>query len=293
MYCTKCGRKLEEGEVCTCRQNDIVKMQSQSQAKEQLNNEEEQQFEEQVTQQTQNQQNTNSQTNYQYQQNEQSARKTVDITKEAEWVKQKGNAAAKNAKVFIKSAIQILKRPVSETERMLMEDTGKEGIRFIIEKGIMLTVAVLIVAAYLSKDLPVEMPYGGMIIFMLLATMGFDFMEAFLLKAFTAAFGGSTTMKSMYTVVGVRAVYNMFIGVITFILSFASGGLAVCVCGLITMFLPCIEYSSYRVSIQLDENKSAYAFAVAQICVVIIAAVLMIFVGTSIFDGIFSYIFNI
>lgn len=293
MYCTKCGRKLEEGEVCTCRQNDIVKMQSQSQSKEQLNNVEDHPFKEQVTQQTQNQQNTNSQTNYQYQQNEQSARKTVDITKEAEWVKQKGNAVAQNVKVFLKSVIQILKRPISETERMIMEGTGKEGISLIIEKGIMLTVAVLIMVAYLSNDMPVKMPYGLIMIVMLLFTIGIDFLEAFLLKAFTAVFGGSTTIKSMYTVVGIRAAYNMFIGLIAFILSFVSVVLAVCVCGLIIMFLPCIEYSSYRVAVQLDENKSAYAFAVAQICVVVIAVVLMVFVETSIFRGLFSYILNI
>lgn len=292
MYCTKCGRKLEEGEVCICRQNDMVKMQPQSQVEEAQNNVEGQQFQEWITQQPQDQQNTNSQPNYQYQQNEQSTRRTVDITKEAEWVKQKGNVAAQNAKVFLKSVIQILKRPVSETERMIMEGTGREGIRFIIEKGILFIVAVLIMISYMTRDMSVEIPYGGMIIFMLLATMGLDFMESFLLKAFTAAFGGSTTMKSMYTVVGVRAVYNMFIGAITFILSFVSGGLAVCVCGLMTMFLPCIQYSSYRVSIQLDENKSAYAFVITQICEIVIVAILVIFVGSSMFSNIYKNLIN-
>lgn len=366
MYCTRCGKKLEEGEVCTCRQNDAVKMQPQAQMPKQTSAPQQQtpkqpstpqqqmpketvtskiqmpgqaaasqpkvQISKQATAQPQHQaqnptyqqaqrqataqnpnyqqnvnrqqnpnyqqnvnrqqnpnyqqnvnyqQNPNYQQNMNYQQNYQSANRMGNAQNQADWVKAKGNVAAENAKSFLQSIVQILKKPASETVRMTEEGAGKEGIRFIIAKGIVLIVVALIMAARLGSEWDTRMPYEGLIVFMLLFTIGIDFVEAFLLKAFTSAFKGVTTIDSMYIVIGIRDVYDMIIALVTLILSLVSSSLAACVCGLAVMFLPCIQYSLYRVAIHADENKKAYAFSVAKICVVVIMAILMFFVGVS------------
>lgn len=282
MYCTRCGKKLEEGEVCTCRQNDAVKMQPQSQMPKQPIN----------SQTTSQAQNTSYQQNPDYQQNYQSANRTGNMQNEADWVKEKGNVAAANAKSFIQSVVQVLKEPISETVRMVNEGSGKEGIRFIIVKGILLTILALISALITAARLGgSDMSFVGLTVFILLFTIGADLLEAFLMKSFTSAFKGVTTANSMYTVIGIRAVYDMLIGLVAAILSLISGALAICVCGLAVMFLPCIQYASYSVAIQADENKKAYAFAVAKICVVVIMAIVMIVIGTSILDSIIGELF--
>ena len=330
MYCTRCGKKLEEGEVCTCRQNDTVKMQPQAQmpkqatapqqqAPKQTSAPQQQIPKETVTskiqmpgqaapqntnyqqganyQQNANyRQNANYQQNMNYQQNPnyQSANRTGNMQNEADWVKEKGNVAAANAKSFVQSAVQVLKKPIYETVRMVNEGSGKEGIRFIIVKGILLTIlaliSTLITAARAGGS---DMSFVGLTVFMLLFTIGADFLEAILMKAFTSAFKGVTTANSMYTVIGVRAVYDMLIGLVAVILSLISSALAICVCGLAVMFLPCIQYASYRVAIQADENKKAYAFAVAKICVTVILVIVMLVIGASILGSALGRLGNI
>lgn len=277
MYCIRCGKKLEDGEICTCQQKNTARIQPQSQVK--------------IQPQTQNYQNQNYQNpNYQqYQQNEQFTQRRMDTTKEAEWMKQKGSEAAENAKSLLKKAIEIIKKPVSETVRMAGEENNKDGKHFIIVKGVLITIVSLFMAKRIVGDIDLGIVYIGLALLVLLCTIGADFLETFLLKALTTAFGGTADTNALYTVVGIRDIYDIVIALITLILSSLSGSLATIACFLMVSFLPCIQYSSYRVAIHADEDKKAYAFVAAKICLMALLAILVYFVGASFlgsaFDG--------
>ena len=323
MYCIRCGKKLEDGEICTCQQKNTAKIQPQSQVKTQpqtqntpetkipeehaaqqeapqrqesaqqqfeKKNDSSQQFQSQTAQQIQNYQNQNYQNpNYQqYQQNEQFTQRRMDTAKEAEWMKQKGSAAAENAKSLLKKAIEIIKKPASETVKMAGEENNKDGMHFIIIKGVLMTIISLFMAKRIVGDIDLGMIYVGLAFLVLLCTIGADFLEAFLLKGFTTAFGGVADKNAVYTVVGIRDIYDIVIALITLILSSMSGGLATAAGFLMVMFLPCIQYSSYRVAIHADENKKAYAFVAAKICLMALLAILVYFVGASFLGSAFD-----
>lgn len=83
MYCTKCGRKLEEGEVCTCTQNtQTPHMRPEHMQK----------------------------------------RPSFDgfsekNIKDAEWAKEKGTQAAGAAKDIFKQMLQIIKKPYPKQKK--------------------------------------------------------------------------------------------------------------------------------------------------------------------------------
>ena len=98
MYCTRCGRKLEEGEVCTCTQDPKNKhiqvgtpVQSSDENKKAVGMAQEQ------------------------------------PSKQAEWLQESGTRALKVIKEFLGKVVQILKKPVSETERLAAENTKTTG----------------------------------------------------------------------------------------------------------------------------------------------------------------------
>lgn len=177
MFCTKCGRKLEEGEICTCQQpKSVPKMQPQVKVETQqpekqrqaapqqgkpvqqsVNSHQYQQntgyqqrqsYQQNVNYQQKQQysQNMNYQQSQQYQQNMNTQHGNIRDSKEAEWAKEKGAAALGNVKIFLGTAGSVLKKPVSEAVRMSDDSTGKSGLHFITVKAIFTTIVVLILS---------------------------------------------------------------------------------------------------------------------------------------------------
>ncbi len=252
MYCTRCGRKLEEGEVCTC---------------------------------TQDQKNTKVQekTPTQPSNENQNAVGTApeQPSKQAEWLQESGTQALKCIKEFLGKVLQILKKPVSETERLAAENTKTTGMQFILVKAAIVLILVLVTAAGIRKEYGgmIEVPYASVLILTLLTTIGYDCMEAHFMNFFGRAFGGITSVNNMYCVVGVRAVFDFVLMVVTAILSVFSDSLAVCVYLGIMMLIPFVQFASFRAAINADENKKVYAFFLSKLCSILIIGILVYLIG--------------
>ena len=92
MHCTRCGRKLEEGEVCTCTQDQKNKK-VQEKAPTQSSNE------------------------------NQKAVETAQEqpSKQAEWLQESGTQALKCIKEFLGKVLQILKKPVQKQKGLQLK----------------------------------------------------------------------------------------------------------------------------------------------------------------------------
>ena len=252
MYCTRCGRKLEEGEVCTCTQDQKNKK-VQEKAPTQSSNENQKAVE---TAQEQS-------------------------SKQAEWLQESGTQALKCIKEFLGKVLQILKKPVSETERLAAENTKTTSMQFILVKAAIVLILVLVTTAGIRKEYGgmIEVPYASVLILTLLTTIGYDCMEAHFMNFFGRAFGGITSVNNMYCVVGVRAVFDFVLMVVTAILSVFSDSLAVCVYLGIMMLIPFVQFASFRAAINADENKKVYAFFVSKLCSILIIGILVYLIG--------------
>ena len=104
-------------------------------------------------------------------------------------------------------------------------------------------------------------------------------MEAHFMNFFGRAFGGTTSVNNMYCVVGVRAVFDFALMVVTAILSVFSDSLAVCVYLGIMMLIPFVQFASFRAAINADENKKVYAFFVSKLCSILIIGILVYLIG--------------
>ena len=128
MYCTKCGRKLEDGEVCTCTQKtQAPHMQADTAQvkKMQIEQPGEKQFEEYIVkpEQTKTAQSRQEQTHAQTAGEQETQKKKVfkDVhlnEKDAEWAKEKGTEAAGTIKEIGKKMLCTLKKPVSYAAEM-------------------------------------------------------------------------------------------------------------------------------------------------------------------------------
>lgn len=248
MYCSRCGRKLEEGEVCTC------------------------------TQETQNQQ-SQGQEEIREQQSPLEDRNQGKI--DTEGMKEKGVQAVGMIKDFLRDMGYILRKPVSGTLKLVEKNSIKAGIRFIAVKAVLMIAIVLIAASKLEDQLGgwIEMPYGRLFMLTLILTIGMDCIESLILNGLGKPFGETTSLYAMYSVTGVRAVYDITITVATAILLLLSETAALLVFLAGVLLIPYIQYASYRVSVKADENKKVYAFFAAKICTIIIFFILVFLFG--------------
>ena len=262
MYCTKCGRKLEEGEVCTCTQNtQTPHMRPEHMQK----------------------------------------RPSFDgfsekNIKDGEWAKEKGTQAAGAAKDIFKQMLQIIKKPVSKTEEMALNNSRSEGLRLIITKAVLFVIIVCIMIAKLNKQLGgwVEIPYMSLVFLTLVMTLGIDWIEALLLKAVTGLFKGVSTSNAMYTVVGTRTVYEVMTLIVTAVLWICSESIAMFVGGALLLLTVYVEAASYRAAVDMNEDKKVFAFFIAKLCMFIVAVILILLIGKDMISSLsdLSYYLN-
>lgn len=316
MYCTKCGKKLEDGEVCTCTQTGAAPQMrpvqhtqqpvqpekadqniqaehytSQSTQQPRQNSQSTQQPG-QSSQSTRKPQHTQSgsgaqqprytqQAQYTRQgqpgQNPQSAPRSVDTEK----MKEKGTEILAMLKEMALDAMDVLKRPVSKSELMAAEGSVKPGLRLLIAKCVIFLIMIMILFMRLNSELDgiLGLPYASAIILTLLLTVGLDSLEAWLLKVLSVAFKCETSVNAMFSVVGVKAVFGTVITVISAILMMASQGLGIGVFFAASLVVPFAEFASYRNVTDGDENKKVFAFAIVKICVIIAALLVTYLLG--------------
>ena len=304
MYCTKCGKKLEDGEVCTCTQTGAAPQMRPVQHTQQpvqpekadQNIQAEHYTSQRAQQPSQNSQSTqqprqNSQSTQQPRytqqaqytrqgqpgQNPQSAPRSVDTEK----MKEKGTEILAMLKEMALDAVDVLKRPVSKSELMAADGSVKPGLRLLIAKCVIFLIMIMILFMRLNSELDgiLGLPYASAIILTLLLTVGLDSLEAWLLKVLSGAFKCETSVNAMFSVVGVKAVFGTVITVISAILMMASQGLGIAVFLAASFVVPFAEYASYRNVTDGDENKKVFAFAIVKICVIIAALLVTYLLG--------------
>lgn len=202
-FCTKCGRKLEEGEVCTCQQENNNYSEPQKVAA----NEVEPQTTEPQPERWDGGQQTANQT-----QNE-TVSQTSEKTKEAEWISQKSTIVVNETKNVFAKIIPLLKHPVTETKKIADGKSSIPGIEFIAIKAAVVLIFTIIMLAKMDSALGgfVEIPTVTIIIMAILLTLGADCLEALMLKVFSGVLNGVTEQSAMFSVVGTRALYETLI----------------------------------------------------------------------------------
>lgn len=252
MYCTKCGRKLEDGEVCTCTQKTQVPHM-------QASGEQEQQ--------------------------EKNVFKNVHLNeKDTEWAREKGTQAAGAAKEICQKMLRTLKKPVSHAAEMAENADGNDGFKIIVTKAVLLTVIMLIVAVSIGKKLQgwIEIPYGNVLLMMVAVTLGADWLETSLLRFFNGVFKGNASKNAMYAVVGTRAVYDLATILVTVILFKFVDVIALGIGAALVLLSAYVEFAAYIHVVEMDEDKKAIAFFIAKICTLIIVALVVAALGKDI-----------
>ena len=267
MYCTKCGRKLEDGEVCTCTQKTQVPHMQADPA------------------QVKTPQMEQRQASGEQEQQEKNVFKNVHLNeKDAEWAKEKGTQAAGTIKEIGKKMLCTLKKPVSHAAEMAENADGNDGFKIIVTKAVLLTVIMLIVAVSIGKKLQgwIEIPYGNVLLMMVAVTLGADWLETALLRFFNGVFKGNASKNAMYAVVGTRAVYDLATILVTVILFKFVDVIALGIGAALVLLSAYVEFAAYIHVGEMDEDKKAIAFFIAKICTLIIVALVVAALGKDI-----------
>ena len=267
MYCTKCGRKLEDGEVCTCTQKTQVPHMQADPA------------------QVKTPQMEQRQASGEQEQQEKKVFKNVRLNeKDTEWAREKGTQAAGTAKEICQKMLRTLKKPVSHAAEMAENADGNDGFKIIVTKAVLLTVIMLIVAVSIGKKLQgwIEIPYGNVLLMMVAVTLGADWLETALLRFFNGVFKGNASKNAMYAVVGTRAVYDLATILVTVILFKFVDVIALGIGTALVLLGAYVEFAAYIHVVEMDEDKKAIAFFIAKICTLIIAALVVAALGKDI-----------
>lgn len=267
MYCTKCGRKLEDGEVCTCTQKTQVPHMQADPA------------------QVKTPQMEQRQASGEQEQQEKNVFKNVHLNeKDTEWAREKGTQAAGAAKEICQKMLRTLKKPVSHAAEMAENADGNDGFKIIVTKAVLLTVIMLIVAVSIGKKLQgwIEVPYGNVLLMMVAVTLGADWLETALLRFFNGVFKGNASKNAMYAVVGTRAVYDLATILVTVILFKFVDVIALGIGAALVLLSAYVEFAAYIHVVEMDEDKKAIAFFIAKICTLIIVALVVAALGKDI-----------
>ena len=267
MYCTKCGRKLEDGEVCTCTQKTQVPHMQADPA------------------QVKTPQMEQRQASGEQEQQEKNVFKNVHLNeKDTEWAREKGTQAAGAAKEICQKMLRTLKKPVSHAAEMAENADGNDGFKIIVTKAVLLTVIMLIVAVSIGKKLQgwIEIPYGNVLLMMVAVTLGADWLETALLRLFNGVFKGNASKNAMYAVVGTRAVYDLATILVTVILFKFVDVIALGIGAALVLLGVYVEFAAYMHVVEMNEDKKAIAFFIAKICTLIIALLVVVTLGKDI-----------
>ena len=277
-FCTKCGRKLEEGEVCTCQQENNNYSEPQKVAA----NEVEPQTTDPQPERWDGGQQTANQT-----QNE-TVSQTSEKTKEAEWISQKSTIVVNETKNVFAKIIPLLKHPVTETKKIADGKSSIPGIEFIAIKAAVVLIFTIIMLAKMDSALGgfVEIPTVTIIIMAILLTLGADCLEALMLKVFSGVLNGVTEQSAMFSVVGTRALYETLIYIVAGIVCFISANFGIIIIALTSILLPIVEFGSYRVLVQTSEDRKVYAYFIAKVIMAVISYIVIYLCGKEVLSSI-------
>lgn len=305
-FCKYCGRKLEEGEVCVCRQQPAENAASSAQVDAGAS------VSSVTTEQAQQTAGPSAAPDAQLQQTagasngaHEQAQRAADPAPggaqsggpgiNTEWINKQKQVFVSGTKSALGEILPILRQPVSRVHEVSLSGNGRLGKELIIGKAVIFMVVAMVALMILSGRIEemgyglveVEMPYLQVLLGVLVLTAGMDFVEAFLLKAISGAFGGVTTNSAMMNVIGARGIYDTLIMLVCAIVGFMAVEMAYLVCVLLIALSSIMELAIYQGTVvQMDENKKPYAFFLAKLCMMIILAIVAYLLVRSAMDSV-------
>ena len=189
----------------------------------------------------------------------------------------------------------ILRQPVSRVREVSLTGDGCLGKELIIGKAVVFMVVALAALMILSGRIDdmgygfvdVEMPYLQVMLAVLVLTAGVDFVEAFILKAISGAFGGVTSSNAMMNVVGARGIFDTLIMLASVIVGLMAIEVAYLVLVVLISLSSIMELAIYQGTVvQMDENKKPYAFFLAKLCLMVIVFIVTYLLVRSAMDSV-------
>ena len=271
-YCTQCGRKLEDSEVCNCTSQNAGNVETPDSA-------------------------------HMPGEAQQDGRQDQPggYTKEAEWVNRQKNAIVSGTKSMFSEILLILKSPVSRVRQISASNSATVGTKLIIAKAVVFLIVVVAALLMTANQvnavsyglLTADMPYFQVIIITLILTLGSDFLESVILKTITGAFNGVTTTNTMINVIGARAVFDTFMLLIFVILGLMAGEVALGSFVLLSPLIVYIQFASYQGCVRMNEDKKAYVYFVAKLCMSTITFLIIYLMARTFVDSLAGSIIRI
>lgn len=279
-FCKYCGRKLEEGEICVCQQKPAENAAAFEQA---------------------GAGTASGQPGTADAQAQHGADPAGDSAQpggrgiDSEWINKQKQVFVSGTKSALGEILPILRQPVSRVREVSLTGDGRLGKEFIIGKAVIFMVVALAALMILSGRIDdmgyglveVEMPYLQVMLAVLVLTAGVDFVEAFILKAISGAFGGVTSSNAMMNVVGARGIFDTLIMLVSVIVGLMAIEMAYLVLVVLISLSSIMELAIYQGTVvQMDENKKPYAFFLAKLCLMVIVFIVTYLLVRSAMDSV-------
>lgn len=291
MYCTRCGRELQDGEICTCGQDDeqVDAVNIGTVQEDETSQKEPEQKESvsavltgEVVSAGVTEQKENAKQEWDAMQEKikdtfkgskeafRNSREAFRDSKEAEWMKEKGGETAKKVKSGFLGIAQIWKSPVTVTQKWVEENVKRNGMCYIAAKAVLMLLVAFGISAYLNSQMGMlrsyfSIPYFRFVLIALLLSLGADLVETVLLDILGKVFGGKAKSNAMFSVVGVRAAYDLTIIVVTAVIAFIAESKALYVGGALLMLEFYVEFACYGAAIDMNENRKVYAYFLSKL----------------------------
>jgi hypothetical protein len=325
-FCSQCGRPLQEGEICTCRQQGVnlnqgtdtdtekqayeqpAVTQEQTQTQEIPNQTQQFQTQQFQNQQFQNQQFQNQQFQNQQFQNQQfngnpyqnnmgnmpyGANMQNQYSEFGNKIKQSGNN-------IFKDIIDLFKNPIGTTARIANEDNIVAPLTMVI-----FNIAVVFIFSVLCMIIVrvnvgeynswLSIPYVRIVIGLTLLSAMFDFgLAGIMLLSQKVFFREQTSFAKTLTVVGTKVMLDSVFLVVGILLAFVSapfGSVVYCV-GMI--FTALMMIMSYQKVCTLSDVKKFYSYLVTVVIMAIVMGIIYLLIAFSIADSlrsIWGYLF--
>ena len=188
----------------------------------------------------------------------------------SQWFQEKTGKFVQNTKNMFAEIIPLITRPDTTMKRLCGGNSSVLGLEMV---GLKALVCILISLFLMSKIKSMaggffEPPIFRIIIFVLILTVGFAYLQAAIFKGMTAAFQGDTTLNKMMTAVGFSAFVDSVMILLTalFIMSFPK--FALVLMGILSLISYYFYLRGYEHAVQMKPDRKVYCFIVAQILTV-------------------------
>ena len=194
----------------------------------------------------------------------------------SQWFQEKTGKFVKNTKNMFAEILPLITRPDTTMKRLCDSNSSVMGLEMV---GLKAVVCLLIMLFLTSKIKSlsggmVDLPMFQIIIFLLMATIGFAYMQSAIFTGMVTAFQGKTTIHKMMMAVGFGAFVDSVMILLTalFIMSFPKFAIVLmCILSLISF---CFYLRGYEHAVQMKPDRKVYCFILSQ--VLTMAAVLLV-----------------